>query len=273
MDPVELRALFDRQLRIDPPPIPGYRLERTPSVVRFVGRSDSTIVYTSPASVHFDALIRDQVATVWSPGTVLEWKIYSHDGLEELGRRLTEHGFRPKPHETLMAFDLREAVPTGRPPSTIRVQRVADAPGLADYVEVERIVFGRSHDEPAGRATEIPSSPLAALYVAYVDGRPAGAGRVVVEEDRPFAGIFGGGTIHEFRGRGVYLELVRARADFARRAGVRYLLVEAIDTTSRPILARVGFVPIAGVDAWVLGPDPPGARPDQGSPAGGAGPA
>ncbi len=253
MDPAELRTLFDRQMRVDPPPTPGYRLERTSSVVRYVGPSDSTVVYTSAAAARWDAVIEEQVASVGPSGTLLEWKIYSHDGLEALALRLAEHGFRQKPHETLMAFDLRDPLPTGRPPPTLTVRRAVDAPTLADYVEVDRAVFSQPGGEPAGRLSEVPSSPRTALFVAYLDGRPVGAGRVVAEVDRLFAWIFGGGTQAEYRGRGVYHELVRARADFARHAGARYLIVEAIDTTSRPILERVGFEPISGVDAWVLG--------------------
>lgn len=66
-----------------------------------------------------------------------------------------------------------------------------------------------------------------------------------------FAGLYSGGTIPEYRSRGAYRALVAARAAVARRRGYRFLIVDARET-SRPILQRLGFEPLATVRGWTL---------------------
>jgi hypothetical protein len=46
--------------------------------------------------------------------------------------------------------------------------------------------------------------------------------------------------------------MVAARTADARRRGFRYLTVDARET-SRPILERLGFEPVAKLTAWRLG--------------------
>ncbi|HTX49603.1 MAG TPA: GNAT family N-acetyltransferase, partial [Caulobacteraceae bacterium] len=59
------------------------------------------------------------------------------------------------------------------------------------------------------------------------------------------------GAVPDYRGRGAYRALVAARADEARRRGHRFLTVDARET-SRPILERLGFQPLATVRGWTL---------------------
>ena len=68
---------------------------------------------------------------------------------------------------------------------------------------------------------------------------------------RAFAGLYGGSTVPEYQGRGVYRALVAARAAEARRWGHRYLTVDARES-SRPILQRLGFQPLTSISDWVL---------------------
>ena len=63
-----------------------------------------------------------------------------------------------------------------------------------------------------------------------------------------FAGLFGGVTLPEFRGRGLYRATVARRAELARERGYRWLYVDALPT-SRPILERLGFVATHDDDA------------------------
>ena len=84
-------------------------------------------------------------------------------------------------------------------------------------------------------------------YIGYVDGEPASVGRLYTGPRSVFAGLYGGGTREEFRGRGCYRALIAARARDAALAGARYLLVDALPT-SLPILLRLGFVHRA--DTW-----------------------
>ena len=77
--------------------------------------------------------------------------------------------------------------------------------------------------------------------VAIVDGQPVSGGRVDFEDGVEFAGLFGGITLPEYRGRGLYRATVAKRAELARERGYRWLYSDALPT-SRPILERLGFV-------------------------------
>ncbi|HZZ34676.1 MAG TPA: GNAT family N-acetyltransferase, partial [Caulobacteraceae bacterium] len=89
--------------------------------------------------------------------------------------------------------------------------------------------------------------------VAYAGVAPVAAGRLEMIPGSAFAGLYGGGTAPEQRGRGVYRALVAARAAEARARGYRYLTVDARET-SRPILERLGFQRLATVRGWMLRP-------------------
>ena len=72
---------------------------------------------------------------------------------------------------------------------------------------------------------------------------------LVYNQGTEFAGLWGGGsTLPGWRGRGIYRALVGRRAQLAAQLGVKYLLVDA-SAASRPILGRLGFVPIYDDDA------------------------
>jgi GNAT superfamily N-acetyltransferase len=70
--------------------------------------------------------------------------------------------------------------------------------------------------------------------------RPVSAARMVVYPGTGFAGLWGGGTAPQWRGRGIYRALVARRMQVAAELGCEYLQVDATDM-SRPILERLGF--------------------------------
>jgi GNAT superfamily N-acetyltransferase len=85
-------------------------------------------------------------------------------------------------------------------------------------------------------------------FVALVEGRIVGAASAVAAD----AGVnlFGGSVLHEARGRGVYQALLRARWDFAVERGTPALTVQA-GRMSKPIVERLGFVPVAAVRVFI----------------------
>ncbi|HSG64498.1 MAG TPA: GNAT family N-acetyltransferase, partial [Gammaproteobacteria bacterium] len=138
-------------------------------------------------------------------------------------------------------------------PSGIRVCRLIDPRGLDDVAAVGLEAFGL--DFSALNAEYAARMPLGtvAFYVAFSDSRPVGAGRLEMPALGEFAGLYGGGTVPAFRRCGIYRSLVAARAREARTRGYRYLNVEA-EPPSRPILERLGFVPLTSVRAWIWHP-------------------
>lgn len=251
MDPARVLRRFDQEMRRDPAEVDGYRLEKSSSIVRLIGPSDITVLYSRASPAKVREFVAGQLADFRARHSSVEWKIYSHDQPPGLSRLLSRAGFTPDPTEMLMVFDLHVPFP-GRPsPDGPEIRRIHGDNGLRDFFRVNRAAFGGSDPVSEAYLRRHRNDPHLGLFVAYLRGRPVSSGRVEVTPGRSFAGIYGGGTDPAFRGRGIYQELVRARADFARDAGSRYLYVEAIETTSRPILERVGFVSLASVVGWV----------------------
>jgi GNAT superfamily N-acetyltransferase len=82
------------------------------------------------------------------------------------------------------------------------------------------------------------------LWVAEADGQIVSAGRLEPVTGTDFAGIWGGATRPEWRGRGIYRALTAARARSALRMG-KTLITSDSTEYSRPILERSGLVKVS----------------------------
>jgi GNAT superfamily N-acetyltransferase len=162
----------------------------------------------------------------------VEWKYYAHDG-PELRERLLAAGLVPEDEETVV---IAEAASIEQPPDDVELRTATD-----EFDELAARIFGKRHGLPE----------KAVAVVAVVDGQPVSGGRVDFEDDVEFAGLFGGATLPEYRGRGLYRATVAKRAELARERGYRWLYSDALPT-SRPILERLGFVPITTTTPFVF---------------------
>jgi GNAT superfamily N-acetyltransferase len=247
-----VRAAFDDQMRRDPAPGPDARVERDERVTRVVGLDGSwaAVVWSALDRADADAVIAAETA---SDVPYLEWKHYTGDRPVDLPARLAAAGLTPEGPETVLVADLAELELADPPPDGIRVTRVDDERGLDALVAVHQEVFGG--DVHPGTRAAVNSSlgldprPVEAL-VAWAGDRPVAAGRIEFADGRDFAGLFGGGTAADWRGKGVFRALVAHRATRARERGVRYLYVDAVPM-SRPIFERLGFVPLTETTPYV----------------------
>ena len=82
------------------------------------------------------------------------------------------------------------------------------------------------------------------LWVAEADGVIVTAGRLEPVPDSDFAGIWGGATRAEWRGKGIYRALTAARARSAIAMG-KTLIHSDSTAYSRPILERSGLVAVS----------------------------
>ena len=82
------------------------------------------------------------------------------------------------------------------------------------------------------------------MWVAEHDGQIVSAGRLEPVDGTEFAGIWGGATRPEYRGRGIYRALTSARARSAIGHGKRYINSDSTEF-SRPILERSGFLKVS----------------------------
>jgi hypothetical protein len=177
------------------------------------------------------------------PGYV-EWKYYSHDLPPDLPDRLRAAGLVPEDEETVVVAEAASIPP---PPTDVELTLATEA-----FIDLAARVFG-------GDRHGLPENTVA--VVALVDGVPVSGGRVDFEPGIEFAGLFGGVTLPEFRGRGLYRATVAKRAELARERGYRWLYSDALPT-SRPILERVGFTKLTTTMPFVFSRDPAASTTD-----------
>lgn len=217
MDSTEILTLFDEQMR-----------RRAAPDHLSVGKGWSGVIWRPD-----DGAVEPLIARMRElPGHV-EWKYYSHDG-PELRERLLAAGLEPEDEETVVVAEAASIAP---PPDDVELRFATD-----EFDELAARIFGR-------RAHGLPKNAVA--VVAIVDGEPVSGGRVDFEDGVEFAGLFGGVTVPEYRRRGLYRATVAKRAELARERGYRWLYSDALPT-SRPILERLGFVPITTTTPFVI---------------------
>jgi len=248
MDAASILARYDAEIRADPPEEVGVERVWADGVLRTTG-AYNFIGWWTFGSGEAAAAVGREAAFFRERG--VQWKVFDHDGPANLTAALVASGFEEDEPETFLALDLDAISPDFAPPAGITVHQVRDLAGIADLVAVSEAAFGR--DEPwrteqlAGRLDD----PTQALFVAYDGGVPVSSGRLELAPGKAFAGLYGGGTRPDHQRRGVYRALVAARAAEARRRGHRFLTVDARET-SRPILERIGFVPLTKIRDWTL---------------------
>ena len=255
MDTAGVLALYDETMRRHPAPLPpGFRLVGGPGLTAIVGPTpaveDNCLIHARPSPAAPAEAIAAAMAVFAALGHGFEWKLYQHDDPSgAVSAALLARGFVAGGAETLMALDLA----TNRlpPAGHADIRRLETPAQLADIVAVQDAVWGGDHRGLAeGLAAEWRALPdRLAIYVAYVEGRPASTGWIRFHPGRVFADLWGGSTLPGDRGRGLYRALVAARADEARRRGGRYLTVDASDE-SRPILARLGFQAVDAITPY-----------------------
>ncbi|MET9827763.1 GNAT family N-acetyltransferase [Streptomyces sp. NPDC006385] len=258
MDHVGILALYDRDMREGAQPdSPDARVERIGSVVRQISSAHgwNGVVWSDLDEVTADAAIAEQIAHFTGLGQEFEWKLYGHDLPVDLGRRLRSAGFTAQPEETLMIGEVAALTLDAEPPEGIRVRPVTDAEGVGLVAEVHEKAFGadssRMRHQLLARLAADPDTVVA--VVALAGDTPVSAARMELVPGTRFAGLWGGGTVEAWRGRGIYRALVAHRARAAVDRGYRYLQVDAM-STSRPVLERLGFAPLTTTTPYVYVP-------------------
>ncbi|MFB7560432.1 GNAT family N-acetyltransferase [Streptomyces brevispora] len=256
-----LLAVFDREMREHARPDgPGVRVERTGDVVRQAGAAHdwNGVVWSSPDldAVRADAAIAAQVAHCVERGyDEFEWKLYAHDRPADLGARLLAAGFEAEDPETLLVAPVADLPTEVVLPDGIRLRTVRDEADVELMALAHEQAFGadrtRLRHQVLARLKEDPDHFVGVLAMA--GDEPVSSARMELYAGTGFAGLWGGGTVQEWRGRGVYRALVAFRARIAAERGFRYLQVDATEQ-SRPILQRLGFTVLGTTTPYVYRP-------------------
>jgi GNAT superfamily N-acetyltransferase len=258
MDHAAVLALYDRDMREGAQPdSPESRVERVGKVVRQVSSEQgwNGVVWSDLDDSGADAAIAEQIAYFSGIGREFEWKLYGHDLPVDLGQRLRSAGFTAQPEETLMIGEVADLILDAEPPEGIRVLPVTDRAGVGLVADVHEAAFGtdstRLRHQLLAQLTADPDTVVA--VVALAGDTPVSAARMELVPGTRFAGLWGGGTVEAWRGRGIYRALVALRAQEAVERGYRYLQVDALPT-SRPILERLGFEPLTTTTPYLYTP-------------------
>ncbi|MDQ0707356.1 GNAT superfamily N-acetyltransferase [Arthrobacter woluwensis] len=183
------------------------------------------------------------------PLSTLEWKTRSHDGLPGLGDALRAAGFTEGEEESVMIGDaaaLAVEVPLPDGVSLQRVLTLEDA--LALCIAAEDAFGGSAADAPRRAADlmgRLARGNGTEAWMAVADGEVVSGGRLEPVPGTDFAGIWGGFTLEEWRGQGIYRAVTAQRARAALAQGISLINSDSTDY-SRPILERYGFVRVTG---------------------------
>ncbi len=250
-DAAELLDAYDAQLRArvpDPLP-PGEQVERDGPVLRFWGgTTGGWVLYRDLGGLEgaaLDELIARQVRFFAERGSRFEWKLHGHDLPADLPERLRSAGFEPEEQETVVIARVADIAAPPQPPGGVALREVTERRDLERIARMEETVWSLEHswlaDMIEGERAVDPES--IAVVVAEAGDAVVCAAWIRFATGTDFATLWGGATLPEWRGRGIYRATVAYRANLAAERGFRYLEVDASDD-SRPILERLGFVPV-----------------------------
>jgi hypothetical protein len=242
MDHAELLTLYDRQQRIEIEH-PGMRKDIFPNLIRFVRPAPgmSAISYSQLDDASADRAIDEQVAYFREHNLPFSWKVYEHDTPTDLKERLAARGCKMYEQEDILVLDL-EAVPASLlEPSLADIRTLNHPEQLEDVIRVEEQVWGGNFAWIRKRLGEHLAIPgYLSVYAAYVNDQPACAGWIYFRPNSFFADLWGGSTVAEQRGQGLYTALLAVRVQEAQRRGYRFLTIDA-GPMSGPIVRRHGF--------------------------------
>lgn len=176
----------------------------------------------------------------------VEWKTRGHDRAPGLHDALTENGFVPEEPESIMIGEARALAVDVPLPDGVTLRRVTEEAHVRAMGAMADEVFG---NPVSGEMVDELLSRLAQrdgmeLWIAEAEGRIVCTGRLEPVPGTDFAGIWGGATRPEWRGRGIYRALTAARARSALAVGKTLVNSDSTEY-SRPLLERAGLVKVS----------------------------
>ena len=253
IDSAGLLAAYDSQLRTDAE-TPGALSVTRQGPLRLVtfasGRGFITYADLGRADAdEIRAMVGAAVAHFESDPEItrVEWKTRGHDRAPGLHEALLAHGFTPDETESIMVGDATVLAVDVPLPDGVTLRRITAEADVRAMVAMQDEVFGNDHggdDMLQSTLRRLARGDELELWVAEADGTVISAGRIDPVPGTDFAGIWGGATRPEWRGRGIYRALTAERARSALRLGKKYINSDSTEF-SRPILERSGLVKVS----------------------------
>lgn len=207
-------------------------------------------------SEEIDALIARQRDFFAAKGQSVEWKLRGHDKPADLPDRLRAAGFEPEEQETVLVAESADIVERLRGRESvdgITIRQVDDRADFERIAAMESTVWNEDWSWLTDDLARRHATDLTEIYVAEANGEVVSAAWAVHKKGTEFTGLWGGSTLAEWRGKGIYKALVAIRAARAAELGYKYLHVDASDNSS-PILQRLGFLAVTTTTPYVHTP-------------------
>ncbi len=242
MNAKEIMNLYNRheRMHID---IPGWVTHLDATLVKSVSPDldGSFVSYFKFHSNQASEIIDQQVSFFTLNGKNFEWKVYDTDKPTNISKRLLNSGFYEGDEESFMVLDLHQF--SAIPEKQAMCVEVKDAKGIKDAIVVKQAQLGGDCEGYYRHLLNLKQTRPNSIkiYVVYQSGQPVSSAWVTFNsQESPFAGIWGGSTVKEFRGQGYYQALLKQRIRDALLAGKRFLTIDASEM-SRPIVEKYGF--------------------------------
>jgi hypothetical protein len=252
MDSARLLAAYDSQLRTDaetPGAVSVTRLGPLRLVTFAGGRG--FITYRDLDGAGLDAigrLVGEALAHFLADQEIsrVEWKTRGHDHAPGLHEALLGSGFVPDEPESIMVGEAQALAVDVALPDGVTLRRITEETDIRAMVAMQDEVFGDHLAEDMVSATlrRLADNGEIELWIAEAGGSVVSAGRLEPVKGTDFAGIWGGATRAQWRGRGIYRALTAQRARSALRLGKTLINSDSTEY-SRPILERSGLVKVS----------------------------
>ncbi len=257
----DLLRAYDEQLRVDAEAIGTSSSTRHgPLLLATFAGSQGFVSYRDLGDANPDAmrdLVRDALRHFQADPAIaeVEWKTRGHDRAPGLHETLVAAGFVPGESESIMIGEAT-ALAVDVPLDGVTLRQIISETDVRAMAAMQDEVFG---DQAAGRMAEdllrrIADGEDFELWVAEADGRIVSAGRLEPVPGTDFAGIWGGSTLPQWRGRGIYRALTAVRARSALARGKTLIHSDSTEL-SRPILERSGLIKVSTTTPYLWSRD------------------
>jgi len=184
--------------------------------------------------------------------TSVKWKARSHDHAPGLHEALVEHGFLAGESEAIMIGEARALAEDVALPAGILLHTIRSEADVNRMAHMQADVFEDFDAASMARALieRLARNDGMELWVAEGAGSIISCGRLEPVKGTAFAGIWGGATRPEWRGKGIYRAVTCARAKSALAAGKRWIHSDSTEF-SRPILERAGLLKVSSTTPYV----------------------
>ncbi|MGO4246536.1 GNAT family N-acetyltransferase [Paenarthrobacter sp. RAF54_2] len=176
----------------------------------------------------------------------VEWKTRGHDHAPGLHEALLHNGFTQDDPESIMIGEARALSVDVPLPDGVTLRQVTDEADVRAMSAMQDEVFGEPVSDEMADALlrRLSLDDSMELWVAEAEGHIVSAGRLEPVPGTDFAGIWGGATRQEWRGRGIYRALTARRAQSALVKGKTLIHSDSTEF-SRPILERSGLLKVS----------------------------